>query len=159
MVNISPGSAKVAENLLGQIEEAIPVLGPFVSPCQLKLMTNAAHGDGEEGEAMMRLIVDMANRIKGAGRTDRQGVENEEAIVTLHYFLGRADWYIIEKGKDGRAEPAYGFAVLNGDIGMAECGYISIEDLTRKGAVLDLHFTPCTLREVRAKHELLRAGY
>jgi hypothetical protein len=43
---------------------------------------------------------------------------------------------------------------LNGDDECAEIGYISIEELTRHGVELDLHFTPCSLGNIKAE----RAG-
>ena len=68
-----------------------------------------------------------------------------QAVVHLHYFLGGSDWYITEKDVDGGVQQAFGYVVLNGDEDSSELGYLSIEEITRHGAELNLHFQPCTL--------------
>nr|WP_321405908.1 strawberry notch family protein [uncultured Carboxylicivirga sp.] len=69
---------------------------------------------------------------------------NDFVFPKLHYFYGSSDWYITEwDGKD----TFYGYTILNGDIEMAEFGYISREELTtlyrgplKGGVELDFFF-------------------
>ena len=46
----------------------------------------------------------------------------QDKLIHLHFFLGGCDWFIAEH--DG-GDLFWGFAVLNGDLHMAEWGYIS----------------------------------
>lgn len=107
---------------------------------------------GEEGAFFLQKFIDLAEQIKNMPVTyDQEGL-GDEATVHLHYFLGGdSHWYITEKDVEGGAYQAYGYAILNGDDEMAESGYISIEEITRLGAELDLHFTPCRLVEVKGR--------
>ena len=70
----------------------------------------------------------------------------KDTKVYLHFFIGGSDWYITQyDGKD----TFYGFACLNGDLEMAEWGYISFTELINlrvSGAFhvdRDKHFKPC----------------
>lgn len=50
----------------------------------------------------------------------------KEKIIHLHFFLGSCEWFICEfDGKD----MFWGFVILNGDLEMAEWGYISFTEL------------------------------
>jgi hypothetical protein len=140
----------MSNSLMMQAVQVIPAIRPFLSPIQLKFMADACRG--EEGEFFMQKLIDLAQLIDTMPKTYEQDGKGGDAIVTLHYFLGGSDWYIIEKDMEGGVEQAYGYAVLNGDVEMAECGYISIKELAENGAELDLYFKPCTLREIRGKH-------
>ena len=99
----------------------------------------------------MHRNLDLANQIEAMPKTYEQDGRGDEAIAHLHYFNGGSDWYITEKDINGGVLQAYGYAILNGDDEMAESGYISIEELTRNGVELDLHFTPCRLAEIKGK--------
>lgn len=68
---------------------------------------------------------------------------------------GGSDWYITEKDMAGGVAQAYGLAILNGDLEMAEMGYISIAELTRCGVEIDLYFKPCTLGQIKKTRGLL----
>ena len=50
----------------------------------------------------------------------------KEKLIYLHFFIGGCDWYIAEF--DGH-DLFWGFAILNGDLNMAEWGYISFKEL------------------------------
>lgn len=50
----------------------------------------------------------------------------QEKLIHLHFFLGGCDWFIAEYDGD---ELFWGFAILNGDLQMAEWGYISFSEL------------------------------
>ena len=74
--------------------------------------------------------------------------QGRAAVAHLHYFLGGADWWIVEKDADpdhaGQVQ-AFGIA----DLGMGpEAGYISIPELLENGAELDLYFTPKRMGEL-----------
>jgi hypothetical protein len=104
---------------------------------------------GEEGEyfeGKLQELSDIIRNMPSTGETDGKG---DEAIVYLHYFHGGFDWYITEKDcVEGEPQyQAFGYA----DMGFPELGYISIYELIENGVQLDMHWTPRTLREVKAE--------
>lgn len=131
-----------------QAVTAIPTVRPFLSSAQLSVMGDACRG--EEKEFFMQKFIDLAQQIDTMPKTYEQDGMGDKAIAHLHYFIGASDWYITEKDMDGGVQQAFGYAILNGDNECAELGYISIEEITRCGAELDLHFTPCRLAEIKA---------
>jgi len=50
----------------------------------------------------------------------------KEKLIQMHFFMCGCDWYMIEF--DGE-DLFFGFAILNGDLEMAEWGYISFVEL------------------------------
>ncbi len=68
--------------------------------------------------------------------------------VYAHYFNSGSDWYVtdISRGKD---EP-FGYAVLNGDLQMAEAGYLPLSEIkSSRSAELDFYFnTGKTLKQI-----------
>jgi hypothetical protein len=50
----------------------------------------------------------------------------KDKLIYLHFFIGGCDWYIAEY--DGE-DLFWGFAILNGDLEMAEWGYLSFEEI------------------------------
>lgn len=136
-------------SLMTQAILAIPTVRPFLSNTQLMMMAHA--GAGEEGPFFQQKFIDLAQQIAAMPKTYEQDGKDGVATAYLHYFVGGCDWYITEKDAGDGVQQAYGYAILNGDDEMAECGYISIEEITRCGAELDLHFAPCTLAEIKAK--------
>lgn len=131
-----------------QVTAAIPRVRPFLSRSQLATMLEGCRG--EEQEFFMTMFVSLSERIAGMPKTYEPDGLGLQAIVHLHYFLGGSDWYITEKDIEGGVQQAFGYAVLNGDEECAELGYISIEEITRYGAELNLHFKPCTLAAIKA---------
>lgn len=130
-----------------QTTAAIPLVRPFLSRSQLAAMLEGCRG--EEQEFFMTMFVSLSERIAGMPKTYEQDGLGLQAVVHLHYFLGGSDWYITEKDIEGGVQQAFGYAVLNGDEECAELGYISIEEITRYGAELNLHFKPCTLAAIK----------
>ncbi len=123
-------------------------LKEFITPNQLRVMRLME--SGEEGEFFTEKLAELITLISNMPKIYEQDGKGDEAIVTLHYFRGNADWYITEKDSVA-GEPqlqAFGFADL-GDPQNAELGYISIDDLIKNKVELDLYFTPRTLREVK----------
>jgi hypothetical protein len=55
-----------------------------------------------------------------------EDVPVKEKLVYLHFFIGASDWYITEY--DGE-DIFFGYAILNGDVEMAEWGYVSLAEL------------------------------
>lgn len=127
----------------------VPNIRPFLSQFQLRIMADACRG--EEKEYFLQKIIDVAQRINIMPITYQQEGMEDQAIAHLHYFLGASHWYITEKDMTGGIDQAFGYAILNGDDECAECGYISIAEITRYRAELDLHFSPCSLAEIKAK--------
>lgn len=103
---------------------------------------------GEEKEAFLEIFSRVIDTLGTMPVTYGQDGKGMDSIVYLHYFMGGCDWYITEKDMDGGVQQAYGYSVLNGDYQMAEFGYISIIELLKIGAELDLHFTPKALKEL-----------
>jgi hypothetical protein len=56
--------------------------------------------------------------------TDHISLKNKK--IYLHFFLGNCDWFACEFDGDDRF---FGFAVLNGDLQMAEWGMFSFSEL------------------------------
>ena len=105
---------------------------------------------GEEGDYFETMLTDLAERIRTMPKTYEQDGKSDQAIVSLHYFKGGADWYITEKDVDTDGEgqlQAFGLADLFGDGG--ELGYISIAELVENNVELDLYWTPKPLAEIK----------
>ena len=129
--------------------KAILAVKPFLSRPQMLALVDACRG--EEGDFFRQTFIDIAKRIGSMPKTYEQDGMGDQAVVHLHYFRGDSDWYILEKDMEGGVQQAFGSAVLHGDEECAELAYISIEEITRHGAELNLHFIPCTLAEIKAK--------
>jgi hypothetical protein len=106
---------------------------------------------GEEGawfKAKVCEILAIADAMPRSYETDGQG---ERAMARLHYFAGGRDWWITELDSDEDDEgqvQAFGMV----DIGNGpECGYINLVEVCASNVELDLHWTPTTLAEIKAK--------
>ena len=62
------------------------------------------------------------------GLYETEGIPLEDKLIHLHFFIGGCDWYIAEYDNE---DLFWGYAILNGDLEMAEWGYISFEELKR----------------------------
>ncbi len=129
-----------------QSKKAAASVQPFLSARQWATML--ALCKGEEEEFFQQKFIDLAQQIDTMPKTYEQSGQCDQAIVHLHYFLAGSD--ITEKDREGGVDQAFGYACLNGDEQMAEIGYISIAEITRYGAELDLHWTLRTLGDVKA---------
>lgn len=128
----------------------LPIVYPFLPGAQrLSLLEECR---GEEKGFFMQKILDLGQLIQGMPETYGQDGKGDDAIAYLHYFNSGSDWYITEKDMNGGINQAFGYAILNGDHQSAECGYISIAELTNFGVELDFHFTPCTLATIKAQN-------
>lgn len=126
------------------------ILSQFVGPAQLQVLRWNCRG--AEGKFFQGLLQDLEKRIMEMPviyDTDGMG---DAAPVTLHYFSGASDWYIIERDRsEGGQLQAFGFACLNGDLFNAELGYISIAELIGCGVELDLYYSPENMGIVRER--------
>lgn len=107
---------------------------------------------GQERQHFAQMLADLTHRINLMPKTYEQDGQGDAAIVHLHYFTSGADWFLTEKdiNADGEGQhQAFGLADIFQDGG--ELGYVSIVELLGAGAELDLHWTPTTLGEVKAK--------
>ena len=118
----------------------------FISISQL--CTLQAYLTGEERQYFLSLLNDLKDKILKMPKpyeTTEQGID---APVSLHYFKGGSDWYIVEKDSGEEQLQAFGYACLNGDKINAEMGYINIEELIKCNVELDLYWQPTALRNV-----------
>jgi hypothetical protein len=147
IANIINGQGALSTRALA----ALPAIRPFLS--SLQLATLVEHFRSEEKNYFFETVISLAALIETMPKTYEQDGLGDTAIVSLHYFLGNSHFYITEKDREGGVDQAFGFVVLNGDTQNAELGYISIAEIVRHRAELDLHFSPCTLAEIKAQYE------
>jgi len=131
------------------LHSAFETARPFLSRAQFATLQELCNGsEGPYFDGRMRAL---ACQLVAMPKTREQDGEGVDPVVHLHYFLGGMDWYIVEKDEIGGVEQAYGFVILNGGHQNAELGNVSIAELVKCGAELDLHFTPCPLSQILAK--------
>lgn len=131
-----------------EVEAAIEKVRPYLTDDQLEVM--ATQAIAFKSEFHQEQFVQLAWVIDHMPRTYQTDGMDGDAVVWLHYFAPNSDWYITELDIEDGVTQAYGFACINGDLEMAELGYISITELASVGAELDLFFPRCTLREAKA---------
>ena len=110
----------------------------FIGISQLCALQSSLNG--EERQFFLSLLNDLEDKISNMPKpyeTTEQGIN---ALVSLHYFQGGSDWYIVEKDSSEEQLQAFGYACLNGDKINAEMGYINIEELIKYNVELDLMF-------------------
>ena len=129
---------------------ALKVLRGFMSSAQINTFGNAMRG--EEAQYFVEKAVEMANVVKTMPKTYEQDGMGDQAVVYLHYFVGSADWYITERDMDKEQLQAFGLADLGQ--GFPELGYISIDEITKSGAELDLHWSPKTIAEIKGSEDV-----
>lgn len=131
------------------LSKVVPVVVPFLNWQQAAVMVEHSRR-GEESAFFLGKFQEYFDRIQSMPKSYEQDGKGDAATVYLHYFLSGSDWYILERDQDGAGtEQAFGFTILNGDTEMAELGYICIDEITRAGAELDIHWTPQELRAVK----------
>ena len=124
----------------------LDTLKPLTTPAQFEVITDAMLG--EEGDHFIELIDRVHATWQAIPTTYATDSKGSAAIAHLHFFLGSADWWIVEKDIDADNEgqiQAFGIA----DLGMGpELGYISIPELLEVGAELDFYFAKITIAEI-----------
>jgi hypothetical protein len=103
-------------------------------------------GSTEHYDLLQRLAGIIRNMPLPYGSDD---IKTEDKIVSLHYFYGGSDWYIVEKDSEPEQLQAFGYVILNGDTINAEWGYVNIEELKEIGKVeLDFFWEPKKFSEI-----------
>jgi hypothetical protein len=130
----------------------------FVGKNQLACMRECCRG--EEGQYFRDMIENLKKQIATMPATYETEDLGDDAPVTLHYFHGGSDWYIVERDagcdddeEKGIQRQAFGFACLNGDYQNAEWGYIAIDELIGCGVELDLYYKPESKGDVKLRYE------
>lgn len=118
------------------------ILKTLIGPAQRAALWAAL--EGEERAHFADIVTRLVATWQAMPATYASESQGRAAVAHLHYFLGGADWWIIEKDSAGQIQ-AFGIA----DLGMgAELGYISIPELLAVGAELDFYFAPKTIAEI-----------
>lgn len=117
-----------------------------------ELMALKENTRGEEGKFFRDMIKNLTSTIASMPKTYETDGMGDDAPVTLHYFKGGSDWYIIEKDSEDEQLQAFGFACINDDKQNSELGYINIEELIKHGVELDLYYKPETLGSLKERY-------
>lgn len=130
----------------------------YISKNQIDIIRQI--GRGEEGAHMLAILTELEQAIDNMPKTYETDGLGDAAPVTLHYFLGGSDWFIIEKDAGcpdddaedlGKQYQTFGFVCLNGDRQSAELGYIPVQELIENNVELDLYYKPEPIGIVRAR--------
>ena len=128
---------------------ALQTLRGFIGSIQLRVIGDGCRG--EEKQYFFDKLVEIAAVVTRMPHTYETDGEGDNAVAYLHYFSPSCDWFITEKDEDSDGEgqiQAFGLA----DLGYGgELGYISIAELIALNVELDLHFTPSTLAQIKAR--------
>jgi hypothetical protein len=122
--------------------EAFKIVNKFIGAGQLKAIADGIRS--EESQYFLDKTCEMAEIIKNMPKTYETDGQGKEAIATLHYFTASWDWYITEK--DMGEEQLQAFGLVSGF--EKEYGYISIKEIIKARAELDLHWTPKKLKDI-----------
>lgn len=122
----------------------------------LFLLKSLYSSDLKRSEWARNAVHSINNTVSTMPKTYETDGQGDNAIVHLHYFAGNSEFFIIEKDCTPQQLQAFGFA----DCGSPELGYIAISEIIAiQSAVLDLHWQPKSLADVkadvRAKYALL----
>ena len=122
--------------------EAFKIVNKFMGSKQLKAMADGIRS--EESQFFIDKTCEMAEIIKNMPKSSETEGQGKEAIAILHYFTASWDWYITEK--DMKEEQLQAFGLVSGF--EKEYGYISIKEIIRANAEIDLHWTPKKLKDI-----------
>ena len=126
-----------------QAAEALHKLQGFIGKAQRKVIGELCYG--EEKQFFYDKLVELTNIVETMPVTYATDGQGNQAIVHLHYFTAGADWYITER--DVETEQLQAFGLANLGFGR-ELGYISLVEILKCGAELDLYWQPRTLFEI-----------
>lgn len=126
-------------------------LTAFIGPMQRRTMLQILQG--EEGDWMAQVVIDLFDRIQAMPMTYQQDGLGENAIVYLKYF-GGADVWVTERDKSSDLmkpdDQEQAFGAVNLGYG-PELGYIHLPEIIGVPSMeIDLYWTPKTLREAKA---------
>jgi hypothetical protein len=123
--------------------DALVKLHGFIGGEQLSVIGEISYS--EECRYIFSKLVELAEIVTIMPTTYQTDGQGDQAIAQLHYFTPGSDWYITERDCENEQMQAFGMA----DLGYgAELGYISIIELLKNGAEIDLHWTPRALAEI-----------
>jgi hypothetical protein len=60
------------------------------------------------------------------GLYEMDHISTQDKIIHAHFYIGSSHWFIAEFDQ---TDTMFGFCILNGDLEMAEWGYVSLEEL------------------------------
>ncbi len=127
-------------------QQKLEKIKPFLGEQQWSVISNNV--DGSEYE--FKDVVDsLFKTISTMSKTYEQDGKGDDAIVYLHYFKGGSDWFITEKDSNEEQCQAFGYAVLNNDLEMAELGCINIKELKEFNVELNFYFETATLGHIQ----------
>ena len=143
---------KGSEMLLSRadaVAESITKLKGFIGHSQLMAIGRICHS--EERKFMYSKLAELARIVETMPKTYEADGQTDP-VVFLHYFMGGMDWHITERDMMPKQLQAFGLANLGYG---GELGYISITEITRAGAEIDLHWQPkplsrCTGQNLRS---------
>jgi hypothetical protein len=118
-------------------------LSRFIGSTQLDVINLLCQG--EEKQFYYDKLVELANIVETMPVTYQTDGQGDQALIQLHYFTPSADFYITERDCEDEQLQAFGKADLGHG---AELGYISIVEILRFGAELDLYWQPKKLCEI-----------
>ena len=122
------------------------ILKTLIGPAQRSALWAAL--EGEKRDHFADIVTRLAATWQAMPTTYATESHGRAAVAHLHYGLGNADWWIVEKDTDpDKAGQIQAFGIA--DLGMGpELGYISISELLDIGAELDYYFAPITVAEI-----------
>ena len=134
-----------AQTLIDMSEAASSLLtiAPFIGRAQTQAL-RALCRQGEEKAFFRDLVMQWGRSIAAMPKTYEQDGKGLQAVAYLHYFLKGWDWYVTEKDASGGGLQAFGLTAGP----EREMGYISLPEITRAGAELDLYWAPKPLAEI-----------
>ena len=127
-----------------------PIVKVFMPPMQQMIV--------ERSDEFRDIVQNLESIINEMPKTyETEGIKEEDKIIYLHYFYADSDWYVTEKEIHGDEAMAFGYAILHGDLEMAEWGYVSINEIKETGKVeLDFHWKPRPFKEVMEERGIRR---
>jgi hypothetical protein len=105
---------------------------------------------GEEAVWFKDKLLELKELVDSMPKVYEQDGLGENAVVHLHYFTARTDFYITERDVSEAQHQAFGLACVHEE----EMGYISIAEIIESGAELDLHWKKQTIAQVKAERML-----
>ncbi|WP_020585838.1 DUF2958 domain-containing protein [Desulfobacter curvatus] len=91
------------------------------------------------------------------GLYQTEHIPTQDKIIHAHFYLGESHWFIAEYD---HVDTMFGFCILNGDLEMAEWGFVSLEELKDINVLglyqvqFGVHWTPKPAGQV----DLIRLG-
>ena len=138
-------TANVVKHTKDDAAAAIKSLRHFIGNNQMVAMLECCAGD--EKQFFIDKLVEVYEIVTSMPKTYETDGQGDKAVIHLHYFTPSADFYITERDCETEQLQAFGLADIFGDGG--ELGYISIVELLKCGAELDLHWTAKTMAQLR----------